>query len=113
MNPDDDAQPALDYLAVVAAAHDALAAQLKTLEGKLREAQRKATERQQEYRAEEERLQGVIGDLRTQLATAIRWSNRFRLALHTYLQERDGLLGVHAPSHDTLKRIRELLEETD
>lgn len=43
--------------------------------------------------------------------TADRHRERFRYALYVYLQERDGVLGVHAPSHDTLTRIRELLEE--
>lgn len=58
-----------------------------------------------------ERLNAEVGDLREKLKTAERWRDRFRYALWVYLQERDGVLGIHAPSLDTLKKIRELLEE--
>lgn len=43
--------------------------------------------------------------------TAERQREMFRLALWTYLQERDGLAGVQAPTPETLRRIREILEE--
>lgn len=43
--------------------------------------------------------------------TAERHRDRFRHALWTYLQERDGIAGIHSPTPDTLRRIREILEE--
>lgn len=62
-------------------------------------------------KADLERMQARADSLEKSLIAAVRQRDRFRLALHVYLQERDGLLGVHAPSLDTLNRIRELLEE--
>ena len=43
--------------------------------------------------------------------TAERNMQRFRYALWVYLQERDGAAGVHAPTPETLKLIRELVTE--
>jgi hypothetical protein len=45
--------------------------------------------------------------------TADRHRERFRYALYVFLQERDGILGIHSPSLDTLKLIRELVAELD
>ena len=43
--------------------------------------------------------------------TAERHKERFRYALWVYLQERDGLAGIHAPTRETLKLIRELVTD--
>jgi hypothetical protein len=43
--------------------------------------------------------------------TVDRHKERFRYALWIYLQERDGLAGIHAPTPETLKLIRELVTE--
>lgn len=65
----------------------------------------------EETRRQVEVLEAQVIRLRKDLAITQRMRDRFRYALWIYIQERDGLLGVHAPSLDTLKRIRELLEE--
>ena len=62
-------------------------------------------------KAEIARLADLLDKTRKQLEVSERNRERFRYALWIYLQEKDGLVGSGAPTPETLKLIRELIEE--
>lgn len=58
-----------------------------------------------------EHLNALLNRTREQLIVSERNRERFRYALWVYLQEKDGLVGSNAPTPETLKLIRELIQE--
>ena len=63
--------------------------------------------------SEIESLQGKLQQERDARIVSERNKERFRYALWVYLQERDGIAGTHAPTPETLKLIRELIQELE
>jgi hypothetical protein len=62
-------------------------------------------------RKEIDHLSDLLERTREQLIVSERNRERFRYALWVYLQEKDGLVGSNAPTPETLKLIRELIQE--
>lgn len=60
-----------------------------------------------------EAAQRAVEQERATRITAERHKDRFRYALWVYLQERDGIAGIHAPTPETLKLIRELVTDLE
>ena len=100
---------------------DAFEQQVEKFHQTVRDAEGWAAAAQQTYGAIAEALKETVEFLETSRQmfekerkariTAERNKERFRYALWVYLQERDGAAGVHAPTPETLKLIRELVTE--
>lgn len=70
----------------------------------------RSEEKRSRLSVEIEKLNSQVGVLTEQRDTALRHREMFRSALFVYLQERDGPAGVHAPTPETLREMRKLIE---
>ena len=105
-----------DVRGLIAAAHDlepriqnAVRALAESAENTALEVERERAETAEQIRL----LNARNEDLAARLVVAQRNKDRFRYALWLYLQERDGPAGTGAPTPETLKLIRKVIEELE